>query len=120
MAAKSASNSADSESRILSLEQAQSQTSKDVSERLVKIEGLVERQEGRNQSLLYAVVFALVFIVITVAVEVMLSNRSDTGYMQGFYERIQDQQNVSDDLEKQILDVRHQFDLLRARNSYLK
>lgn len=118
--AKSAGTSPDSESRILGLEQAQAQTSKDLSERLVKIEGLVERQEDRNQNLLYAVLIACVFIVITVAVEVVLSNRNDADYMHEFYGKTAAQKEITDRIETSMTNLQHQIDLLRARNGYLK
>lgn len=113
-----------SESKILSLVQAQSQTSEALSERLVKMEGLVEKQESRNQNLLYAVLFALVFIVITVAVEVILSTGREDRSMATFYAEIQDvkdeQVSRNRDVDDNIFLLQNQFDILKARNPYLK
>ena len=109
---------------ILGTVQAQAETLKELSERLVKIEGQTEKQESRNQNIIYAVLFALAFIVVTVSVEVVLSNKSDNSVANDFSEKLFNMQentnNKINDLQNNINDIRSEFLLLKAKNPYLK
>jgi hypothetical protein len=120
MPAKSVSGKVASESSILGLVQAQSKTSEDLSERLANLEELVDKQEGRNQNVVYAVLFALAFIVITVAVEVILSNRQDASSMSDFYNKVDEMRTENSAQNQNIQQLNQQFELLHAKNSYLK
>lgn len=66
-----------SKAEIFKLAQAQSDSIQELSERLVKIEKLAEKQETRNQGVIYAVLIASVLILVTVGVEVILSTNND-------------------------------------------
>jgi hypothetical protein len=107
-------------SELLDLVQAQSESSQDLSERLVRIEKLVDRQEtrndrqeDRNQGAFYAVIFGLVLIVITVGVEVILSTKHDDSMYANVYTSIMNIQSKTSSLQDQI-------DVLEAKNPYLK
>ena len=84
-----------------------------VSKRLVKAEALIDKQESRNRNIIIGVVVAVVLIVATVAVEVLLSNRSD---MQ-FYSQLE--KNIYDQNLK-IQDLNNILGNLKIRNPYLK
>ncbi len=106
--------------KVLDLVVAQSQTTQDLSERVVKVEKIVERQEhnndrqeSKNQNAFYAVIFAFVLIVVTVAVEVILSTRHEDSVYGGLYDKLMEVDDKASNVQKQI-------DLLRAKNSYLK
>lgn len=102
-----------SKKALVTLVEAQENTIKSISERLVKIEVLIERQDSKNQNIIYAVLIASVFILGTVAAEVILSNKSD----KQFYTQLQ--RDVSDQgLKTQALS--NQMDNLKIRNPYLK
>lgn len=105
---------------ILDLVQAQAETAQNLSERLVEIERLVEKQESRNdkqesrnQNGFYAVIFAFLIIVITVAVQVLLSTKHDDSVYGGIYNKVIDVQTNESNLQDQ-------FDVLKAKNPYLK
>jgi hypothetical protein len=107
------SSSASSQTGYKRTEQAQAETLETLSARLVKIETLAEKQESRNQTVLYAVLMAAVFIVVTVAVEVIISRGQDGSDMNNFYSQmatIKQQQNS----------LQEEYDMLKARNPYLK
>ena len=109
---------------ILGTVQAQAETLKELSERLVKIEGQTEKQESRNQNIIYAVLFALAFIVVTVSVEVILSSKSDNSVANDFSERLfniqENTNNKMNGLQGTINGIQSEILLLRAKNSYLK
>lgn len=111
---------APTKTEILGLVQAQAETSQDISERLVRIEKLVDKQESRNdkqesrnQGALYAVIIGFFLVVVAVAVEVTISTKHEDSVYGQIYSDILD-------LGNKISDLRGQFDLLKARNSYLR
>ena len=98
---------------IINLVEAQAESIDSVSKRLVKAEALIDKQESRNRNIIIGVVVAVVLIVATVAVEVLLSNRSD---MQ-FYSQLE--KNIYDQNLK-IQDLNNILGNLKIRNPYLK
>jgi tetrahydromethanopterin S-methyltransferase subunit G len=105
---------------FLDLKQAQDQSTQDLSERLVKIEKLVDeqqsrnnRQEDRNQGILYAVIVAFLLVVLGVAAEVLLTTKHDDSIYGEIYSQV-----IS--VEEKLSGLQNQFDLLKAKNSYLK
>ena len=98
---------------IINLVEAQAESIDSISERLVKAEALIDKQESRNRNIIIGVVVAVVLIVATVAVEVLLSNRSD---MQ-FYSQLE--KNIYDQNLK-IQDLNNILGNLKIRNPYLK
>ena len=100
-------------SEILDTVQAQSESLQEMSERLVRTEKLVEKQESRNQNALYAVIIGFFFIVVSVAVEVIISTKHEDAVYAGVY-------NAIISMEDRVLSAQHQIDLLRAKNPYLK
>ena len=109
---------------ILGTVQAQAETLKELSERLVKIEGQTEKQESRNQNIIYAVLFALAFIVVTVSAEVILSNKSDNSVASDFSEKIfnvqENTNNKINTMQSVISNIQSEILLLKAKNPYLK
>lgn len=118
-------------SEILGIVEAQSESTKEISERLLSVErklsiaeGSINRFDTKNDNIIYAVVIGLFFIVVTVAVEVVLSNSNANDSMSTFFEKV----NKLDDefseknaiLNNQVRELSTQMDLLRARNQYLK
>lgn len=94
---------------IVSILQAQGQSTESISKRLVALEQLVDRQESRNKEIIYAVLVAFLLVVGTVAVEVLLSNKKD---MQ-FYSQISKdayEQNLK------IQDLNNKIDILKIKN----
>ncbi|PIQ68490.1 MAG: hypothetical protein COV91_03805 [Candidatus Taylorbacteria bacterium CG11_big_fil_rev_8_21_14_0_20_46_11] len=63
-------------SEIVDLVEAQGSTIDDISQRLVNLEELINKQESRNKEILYAVLFAFLFVIGTVVVDVILFNAS--------------------------------------------
>ena len=98
---------------IINLVEAQAESIDSISKRLVKAEALIDKQESRNRNIIIGVVVAVVLIVATVAVEVLLSNRSD---MQ-FYSQLE--KNIYDQNLK-IQDLNNILGNLKIRNPYLK
>jgi hypothetical protein len=98
---------------IVGLVEAQASTVESISERLVKIENLVEKQDSKNQNVIYAVLLAAVFIVVAVSSEVVISNKNDSQ----FYSQLE-KDVYTQDLKTQGLI--NQLDNLKVRNPYLK
>lgn len=106
-------NKAYTRSEFLGVVEAQNETLQELSERLVRTENLTEKQENRNQNTLYVVAIAAVFIVVTVAVEVLLSNRDTSWRDDRAFNQYAKSQAKAADLQEQI-------NVLKARNPYLK
>ena len=99
--------------KILTTLDARLESLEQLSERVVAMEKLSEKQESRNQGVLYAVLFGAVFILITVAVEVIISNKDDASNQASFYQSISE---VKDQVNNNATDLK----ILKAKNSYLK
>jgi hypothetical protein len=102
-----------SKKEIVSVIEAQTQSIDSISERLVAVENLVEKQDTKNQGVIIGVFIALILIVATVAVEVMLSNKKDAEFFSGFQKDIYEQ-------NLKVQDLNNRVDNLKIRNSYLK
>lgn len=100
-------------SEFLDLKQAQAQTSEQFSERFNEIVNLVEKQEFKNQNVTYLVLFAFVAIVVTVAIEVLVSNRYEQSSYQGINDRIMN-------INEKLYELENKIELLKIRNPYLK
>lgn len=98
---------------IVTLVGAQSKTIEDISERLVKTEEHLEKQDSKNSAIVIGVLVALVFIVGTVAVEVVLSNRADAKFYSNLEKNIYEQ-------NLKVQDINNKIDNIKARNPYLK
>ena len=98
---------------IVSIVDAQAKSIDTISERLVKIENLVEKQDSKNQNVLYAVLIAFVLLVGSIAVEVIVSNKSDKQYYASIEKDIREQISNTQELNNKL-------DNLKARNPYLK
>ncbi len=98
---------------IVSIVDAQAKSIDTISERLVKIENLVEKQDSKNQNVLYAVLVAFILLVGSIAVEVSVSNRSDKQYYASIEKDIREQ--ISN-----IQELNNKLDNLKVRNPYLK
>lgn len=98
---------------IVTLVEAQDNTIKSISERLVKIEGLIEKQDSKNQNVIYAVLIAFVFIIGTVAGEVILSNKNDKQFYSQLEKDVFEQNLKTQGLTNQV-------ENLKVRNPYLK
>ena len=102
-----------SKKEIVGIVEAQIKSIDSISERLVKVENLVEKQDSKNLNIIIGVVVAFIFIVGTVAIEVILSNNKDSNFYSGLEKDIYTQ-----DLKVQ--DIRNQVDNIKIRNPYLK
>ena len=98
-----------SKKEIVSLVEAQANSIDSISERLVKVENLVEQQDTKNQGIVIGVLIALVLIVATVAVEVVLSNKKDAQ----FYSQLE--KDISEQNLK-VQDLSNKVDILKIRN----
>lgn len=102
-----------SKKEIVGLVEAQAKSIDSISERLVKVENLVEQQDTKNQGVIIGVLIALVLVVVTVAVEVVLSNKQDSQFYSGLQKDVYDQ-------NLKVQDLNNKVDNIKIRNSYLK
>lgn len=98
---------------IVGLVEAQATSIDSISERLVKIENLVDKQDSKNQNITIGVVVAFIFIIGAVAVQVILVNKADSQFYSGL-ERDIYEQNLK------IQDLNNEVENLKVRNPYLK
>jgi hypothetical protein len=98
---------------IVKLVDAQTNTIDSISERLVKIEKLIDKQDSKNSSVIIGVVVAFILVVGTVAVEVILSNRKDSQFYSGLQNNIYDQ-------NLKVQDLNNKVENIKIRNPYLK
>ncbi|MFH0845914.1 MAG: hypothetical protein V1851_00740 [Patescibacteria group bacterium] len=109
-----------SKKEIVGLVEAQASSIEDVSNRLVKLERSIEKQDSKNNNIIIGVLVALVFIVATVAVEVILTNIKEFD----FYSNLSEQNDVfikefnEQRFEIQRLD--NNINNIKIRNPYLK
>jgi len=93
--------------------EAQGKTTDSISQRLVNLEELINKQESKNDNIIYAVLVAPVLILVTVATEVILSNRKDAQFYSSLEKDIYEQ-------SLKIQDLSNKVDNVRVRNPYLK
>lgn len=98
---------------IVSIVDAQAKSIDAISERLVKIENLIEKQDSKNQNVLYAVLIAFVLLVGSIAIEVIVSNKDDKQYYASIEKDIREQISNTQELNNEV-------DNLKIRNPYLK
>ena len=98
---------------IVGLVEAQIKSIDSISERLVKIENSVEKQESKNFNIIIGVIVAFILVVGTVAVEVILSDKKDAQFYSSLEKDIYEQ-------NLKVQDLNNRFDNLKIRNSYLK
>jgi len=98
---------------IVGLVEAQATSIDSISERLVKLENLLEKQDYKNQNIIIGVVVAFILIVGTVAIEVILSSKKDVEFYSNLEKNVYDQNLKIQDLNNQISNI-------KTRNPYLK
>lgn len=98
---------------IVKLVDAQANTIDSISERLVKIENLIDKQDSRNQNVITGVLIASVLIVLTVAVQIIISNKTDKQFYSELGNNISEQNLKVQDLSNQVYNI-------KARNPYIK
>ncbi len=98
-----------SKKEIVDLVEAQANSIDSISERLFEVESLVEKQDTKNQNITIGALIALVLVVVTVAVEVVLSNKKDAQFYSQLEKDIYDQ-------NLKVQDLNNQFDNLKVRN----
>ncbi len=98
---------------IVGLVEAQAKSIDSISERLVKIENLIDKQDSKNQNIIVGVVVAFILIVGTVAVEVILSDKKDSQFYSSLEKDIYEQ-------NFRVQDLNNKVDNIKIRNSYLK
>ena len=98
---------------IVGLVEAQATSIDSISERLVKIEKLVDKQDSKNQNIILGVLVAFILIVVTVAVEVILSNKTENQFYSDLEKNIYEQ-------NLKVQDLNNKVDNIKIRNSYLK
>ena len=102
-----------SKKEIVGLVEAQAKSIDSISERLVKVESLVEKQDSKNQNIIIGVVVALIFLVGTVAVEVIMSNKQESQFYSGLQNNVYEQ-------NLKVQDLNNQVENIKIRNPYLK
>lgn len=100
-------------SKIIDLVEAQGKTTDSISQRLVNLEELINKQESRNDNVIYAVLIASILIVGSVAIEVIISNKNDMQFYAGLEKSIHEQ-------NLKVQDFNNKIDNLKIRNPYLK
>lgn len=98
---------------IVGLVEAQATSIDSISERLVKIEKLVDKQDSKNQNIILGVLVAFILIVVTVAIEVILSNKKDNQFYFDLEKNIYEQ-------NLKVQDLNNKMDNIKIRNPYLK
>ncbi len=98
---------------IVGLVEAQATSIDSISERLVKIEKLVDKQDSKNQNIILGVLVAFILIVVTVAIEVILSNKTDNQFYFDLEKNIYEQ-------NLKVQDLNNKMDNIKIRNPYLK
>lgn len=98
---------------IVGLVEAQATSIDSISERLVKIEKLVDKQDSKNQNIILGVLVAFILIVVTVAVEVILSNKTENQFYSDLEKNIYEQ-------NLKVQDLNNKMDNIKIRNPYLK
>lgn len=98
---------------IVKLVEAQANTIDSISERLFKLENLIDKQDSKNSSVIIGVLVAFILIVGSVAIEVILSNEKDSQFYSGLEKNIYDQ-------NLKIQDINNKVDNIKTRNPYLK
>ncbi|MBI4225333.1 MAG: hypothetical protein HY617_03295 [Candidatus Sungbacteria bacterium] len=109
-----------SKAEIFNVVEAQSETLDELSKRLVKIEQLSDKQESRNFNIIIAVIIAAVLIVVTVAVQVLLSDKSDRERNDNLLEQIHTTKEEQLKLDIKQSNLKDTMDSLRTKNPYLK
>ncbi len=109
-----------SKSEIFDVVQAQSETIDKLSERLVGIEQLADKQESRNVDIIKAVLVAAVLIVATIAVQISISDKRDRGRSDQLLERVHSVEEKGLKLEINQSEFKNNLDSIRIRNPYLK
>lgn len=98
---------------IVGLVEAQATSIDSISGRLVEIENLVNKQDSKNQNIIVGVLFAFIIIVVTVAVQVVISNKTDNQFYSGLEKNIYEQ-------DLRVQDLNNKVDNIKVRNPYLK
>ena len=105
---------------VIGLVEAQAKSIDSISERLVKIEELIakqesanEKQDSRNRDIIIAVLLAFIAIVVTIAIQMFYANKTDSQ----FYDRLE-KDVFEQDLKVQ--GIKNDMDNIKIRNSYLK
>ena len=80
---------------------------------MVKIEKLVDKQDSKNQNIILGVLVAFILIVVTVAIEVILSNKTDSQFYFDLEKNIYEQ-------NLKVQDLNNKMDNIKIRNPYLK
>ena len=94
---------------IVGLVEAQATSIDSISERLVKIEKLVDKQDSKNQNIILGVLVAFILIVVTVAIEVILSNKTDNQFYFDLEKNIYEQ-------NLKVQDLNNKMDNIKIRN----
>ena len=92
---------------------AQGKTIQVLSERILKIENLTDKQEDRNKSIIIAVLVAAVLIVAATAIEIFFSEKEDRERTDNLLESVQKAQ-------MDVFEVETDLQTLKVRNPYLK
>lgn len=98
---------------IVGLVEAQATSIDSISGRLVEIENLVNKQDSKNQNIIVGVLIAFIIIVVTVAVQVVISNKTDNQFYSGLEKNIYEQ-------DLRVQDLNNKVDNIKVRNPYLK
>lgn len=102
-----------SKKEIVGLVEAQAKSIDSISERLVKIENLIDKQDSKNWNVIVGVLIAFILIVGTVAVEVILSDKKDGGFYSTLEKDVYDQ-------NLKVQDLNNKVDSIKTLNPYLK
>jgi hypothetical protein len=98
---------------LVKLVDAQATTIDSISERLVKLENLIDKQDSRNQNVITGVLIAAVLIVLTVAIQILCANKTDKQFYSNLEKNILDQ-------NLKVQDLNNRVDNFKIRNPYLK
>lgn len=102
-----------SKKEIVGLVEAQAKSIDSISERLLKIENLVDKQDSRNRDIIIAVLVAFVLVVGSAVLEVVISNQKDSEFYSGIEKKIYEQ-------NLEIRGLSNGMENLQVRNPYLK
>ncbi|MBI5123564.1 hypothetical protein HZA75_06930 [Candidatus Roizmanbacteria bacterium] len=106
--------------KILNLVQAQSQTTDELSKRLVKLEDLTNLQDSKNQNIIYAVLIATFLLIASIVAQVSLSDKADRERTDNLLEKVQAVENKLVELKITLSVLRDNISLIKTKNPYLK
>lgn len=109
-----------SKSEIFDVVKAQAESLDALSKNFVNLETKFEKQDDKNFGIIIAVLVASVLIVMSVAVQILVSDKRDTQRFDQLMQRVYELQEKQAIYEVKANESLKQLDIIRSKNPYLK